>query len=402
MSAPAEPFRIGTVLAGAYQVERLIGEGGMGQVYAALHFHSGTRVAIKMLRARFVRDRGIVERFLREAQAVAMCSHPHVVQLLDTGYADDGAPFMVLTYLEGETLVDLLYRKGRFTDLEAVQLLTPIISALEATHRAGVVHRDLKPDNVYLARNLGAPTYPVLMDYGIAGLLSDPNDSLAWNNGSLLIGTPAYMAPEQAAGTGTVDPRADIYSLGVLLYELLTGSSPFLRESEQATIDAILQEAVRSPSKIVPSISPAMEAVILCAMGKSPEHRFVSMQVFGAALHDALQQPMGSAALRQYPLAERVIASRMAPPPAPTPAGPVARGAEFADKRARTVMIVLDQPGGPAIVGAPSSAAVAPRPAAAPQGGGGGPRTVLVIAAVLIGGTSLGAALFIGWQYLHR
>ena len=397
MSATPEPSRIGTVLSGAYQVERLIGEGGMGQVFAAIHRPSGQRVAIKILRARFLRDRGIIDRFLREAQAVTMCVHAHVVQLLDTGYADDGLPFMVLTYLEGETLIDLLYRKGRFKELEAVQLLTPIIAALEATHRAGVVHRDLKPDNVYLARNLGPAQYPVLMDYGIAGLLSDPNDGLTWNNGSLLVGTPAYMAPEQAAGTGTVGPRADIYSMGVLLYELLTGSSPFQRESEQATLDAILQEAVRSPSKIVPSISPAMEAVILCAMGRSPEHRFLSMNVFGAALHDALQQPLGSAALRQYPLAERVIASRMAPPPSPMsmPGGSIARGAEFADKRARTVMIVLDQHGGAVVAGAPSSATAPPSTKRISRGG-------LIVAGVLIGGAALGALLFIAMQYLPR
>jgi serine/threonine protein kinase len=401
MPATPEPNRIGTVLSGAYQVERLIGEGGMGQVFAAIHLPSGHRVAIKILRGRFLRDRGIIDRFLREAQAVTMCAHPHVVQLLDTGYAEDGLPFMVLTYLEGETLVDLLYRKGRFKELEAVQLLTPIIAALEATHRAGVVHRDLKPDNIYLARNLGVAQYPVLMDYGIAGLLSDPNDSLTWNNGSLLVGTPAYMAPEQAAGTGSVDPRADIYSMGVLLYELLTGSSPFQRESEQATIDAILQEAVRSPSKIVPSISPAMEAVILCAMGRSPEHRFVSMNVFGAALHDALQQPMGSPALRQYPLAERVIASRIAPPaPAPMPGGPVVRGAEFADKRSRTVMIVLDQQGGASVASAPSSQALPGQ--ALPAAAGGGSRVGLIVAAVLVGGAALGAVLFIAMQYLHR
>jgi hypothetical protein len=183
----------------------------------------------------------------------------------------------------------------------------------------------------------------------------------------------------------------------VLLYELLTGSSPFQRESEQATIDAILQEAVRSPSKIVPGISPAMEAVILCAMGRSPEHRFVSMNVFGAALHDALQQPMGSAALRQYPLAERVIASRMAPPaPAPMPGGPVVRGAEFADKRSRTVMIVLDQQGGASVAAAPTSAAAPSAPV------GGRSRAGLIVAAVLIGGTALGAVLFIAMQYLHR
>ena len=140
-----------------------------------------------------------------------------------------------------------------------------------------------------------------------------------------------------------------------------------------------------------------MEAVILCAMGRSPDHRFVSMNVFGAALHDALQQPLGSAALRQYPLAERVITSRMAPPaaPIPMPGGPIARGAEFADKRSRTVMIVLDQQGGGAVSGSPSSAAV---PSATPSTS----RSGLIITGVLIGGTALGALLFIAMQYLYR
>ena len=390
MTANAEPSRIGAILSGASRVERLIGEGGMGQVFAAIHGPSGQRVAIKILRTRFVRDPLIVERFLREAHAVQICAHPHVVQLLDTGYADDGAPFMVLTYLEGETLVDHFYRKGRFTEGEAVQLLTPIIAALDATHRAGVVHRDLKPDNIYLARNLGPQQYPVLMDYGIAGFVGDTNDSLSLQGGSLLVGTPAYMSPEFANGAGPADPRSDIYSLGVVLYELLTGISPFQRESEQATIDAIMLEAVRSPSQIVPAISPAMEAVILCAMAKSVDHRFVSMQMLGSALHDALQHPAGSAALRQYPLAERVIAARAAPPVAPTTPGSIARGAEFATTRARTVMLVLDAPGGPTVAGAPSSAA-------APKS-----RAGLVLALVLVGGGLLGTLIFAAMQYLKR
>jgi len=342
-------------MAGSFELRSLVGEGGMGAVYEARHLASNHRVAVKVLRHEMAHERGAIERFIREARAVASVQHRHVVEVLQTGYAEDGVPFYAMTFLDGETLAARLDRKGRLEEAEAVQLLAPILGALDHAHRVGVVHRDVKPDNIFLARAVSGGERPVLMDFGVAGFVAEGETAPA---GSLVVGTPAYMAPEQAAGGPTLDPRTDIYAAGVVLYELLTGSSPYQREDNDATLRAILNEGVRSPSRIVQDISPAMEAVILCAMARDPQHRFPSADAFAAALHDALAEPAGSARLQQYALARTVIASRGADPTA----GRRKRGSEFADNRSRTVMIVLDKDG-TASVASPAGPAQAPAPA---------------------------------------
>lgn len=352
---------MGTLVAGCYELHALVGEGGMGAVYDARHRPSGQRVALKILRAELGHDRGAAQRFLREARAVASVPHRHIVEVYQTGYVEDGAPFYAMTFLDGETLAARLYRKGRMAEAEAAHVLAPILDALHHVHRTGVVHRDVKPENIFLARAASGGERPVLMDFGVAAFVAEGD---AAPPGSQVVGTPAYMAPEQAAGGPSLDPRTDIYAAGVTLYELLTGLSPYQREDDEATLRAILNEGVRSPSRIVPEISPAMEAVILCAMARDPQHRFPSAETFGAALQDALAEPAGSARLQQFALARTVIASRAADPSA----GRRRRGGEFADNRARTVMIVLDKDGTPSVADAAGQSLGGPSAAPQPQG----------------------------------
>jgi serine/threonine-protein kinase len=337
--------RVGTRVAGKYQIVRIIGEGGMGAVYEARHVQMDRRVAIKMLRAEFVRDHGAVERFLREARTAASVGHKSIVQILDFGEAEDGTPFIVMAYLDGQPLSEQLYRRGRLSELEAVHIVGPIANALERAHQRGIIHRDLKPENIFMARDAEGRERAVLVDFGVSKLRgeADANQPLHGDGPITMLGTPAYMSPEQIVGSGVVDARTDIYAMGVTLYELLTGVSPFQRESAQATMNAIMTEGVRSPSRIVPTISPAMEAVILCAMGRNPEHRFPTMDTVQHALQDVLLEPHGSQFLMQYPLARAVIQARAAQPP-PGDA-PVTAGAEIADNRQRTVMIVLGADG---------------------------------------------------------
>ncbi len=337
--------RVGTRVAGKYQIVRVIGEGGMGAVFEARHVQMDRRVAIKMLRGEFVRDHSAVERFLREARTAASVGHKSIVQILDFGEAEDGTPFIVMAYLDGQTLAEQLYRRGRLSELDAVHIMAPIANALERAHQRGIIHRDLKPENIFMARDGDGRERPVLVDFGVSKLRGEA-DSIAPANGAgpvTMLGTPAYMAPEQISGGGLVDARTDIYAMGVSLYELLTGLSPFQRESAQATMHAILSEGVRSPSRIVPTISPAMEAVVLCAMARDPLHRFQSMDALQHCLQDVLLEPAGSQFLMQYPLARAVIHARATEPAAGD--GPVTAGAELADNRQRTVMIVVGADG---------------------------------------------------------
>ena len=197
--------RVGTRIAGKYQLIRMIGEGGMGAVYEARHVQMDRRVAIKMLRAEFIRDRGAVERFLREARTAAYIEHKSIVRVLDFGEAEDGTPFIVMTYLDGHPLSEQLYRRGRLSELDAVQVLAPIASALERAHKGGVIHRDLKPENIFMARDSDGRERPVLLDFGVARLRGEA-DAIQSDQGGgpiTMLGTPASprlqsIAPQQS------------------------------------------------------------------------------------------------------------------------------------------------------------------------------------------------------------
>lgn len=326
----------------------------MGAVYEAYHHPSNHRVAIKVLRVELARDPVIVERFGHEIRAATTVRHPNLIEVVDHGQSPEGVPFLVMPFLDGQTLADRLFRQGRVPEAEAAAFLLPVLDGLEHLHHAGIVHRDLKPENIVVTPDAQGHARPVLIDFGAARFRGEPEHATSPIHGGVLLGTPAYMAPEHVQGRGGFDPRSDVYSAGVTLYELITGLSPYQRDTETATLHAIQSEGVRSPSRIVPNVSPAMEAVILVAMARDPEDRFPSPAALAAAMTDALREPMGSQALRRHTLARMIVSSRES---AARSGEARPAGAELADNRSRTVMIVLgsESPPAPAAPGAAPS-----------------------------------------------
>jgi serine/threonine protein kinase len=220
-------FTVGAIIAGRYRLDRPLGEGGMGAVWAATHTITGGRVALKFVKAA---GEDMRKRFLREARAATLVDHPNVVQIRDVLDHED-TPVIVMDLLQGETLGSLLQREGKLSLGHAARIMVPVISAVGAAHEAGLIHRDLKPENVFLARSPRSTETGVVrvLDFGIAKLVRPENDdsaTTAMTQSGAVIGTPAYMAPEQLFGERDLDYRVDVWSLGVLLFEMLTGARP--------------------------------------------------------------------------------------------------------------------------------------------------------------------------------
>ena len=230
--------RIGQVLGEKYRLVRLIGEGGMGAVYEALHLVVKRRFAVKLLRPERANSADVVARFRREAEAAGALESEHIVAVTDFGESTDGAPYLVMEYLLGESVGSLLAREGPLPVPRAVSIVLQICRGLEVAHAAEIVHRDLKPDNLFVVRRTDGSDLVKILDFGIAKLRRAPADSVT-RTGSAL-GTPFYMAPEQARGERSVDRRADVYALGVILYELLSAEKPHPGESYNAIFAHIL------------------------------------------------------------------------------------------------------------------------------------------------------------------
>lgn len=209
---------VGTILDGKYRLERILGEGGFGVVYAARHVRLDRAVAVKLLHPHCAEDVQAVERFVREARATAALSHPNVVTVRDVDAAPDGSVYIVLELLEGESLAQHLARRGPLSSIETMSILAPILDALDAAHRMGIVHRDVKPGNVFLSHDASGRVVPKLLDFGVAKLAG----ATLTTTGTVL-GTLAYTAPEQARGERRVGPWSDVWSVAVMLYECLTG-----------------------------------------------------------------------------------------------------------------------------------------------------------------------------------
>jgi serine/threonine-protein kinase len=266
----------GSVIAGRYQVEAQIGQGGMASVYRAEDIQLGRKVAVKVLHAQYAEDQEFVERFRREAKAAAQLQHPGIVSVYDTG-SWEGTWYIAMELLEGPTLKERLVAEGRIAPGEAIAITEQILRAVRAAHRDGIIHRDLKPHNVILDED----GRPKVTDFGIAR--RGASDMTA--TGSIL-GTAHYIAPEQAQGE-VITPRTDLYAVGVVLYEMLTGRTPFEGDSAVSIALAHVNNTPRSPRSLVPEISPALDAVVLRALAKRPSDRFADADAFLAALSDA-------------------------------------------------------------------------------------------------------------------
>ncbi|WP_437538385.1 serine/threonine-protein kinase [Sorangium sp. So ce726] len=270
--AEADPL-VGTTVAGAYRVIRLLGEGGMGRVYETHHTRiPGKRFALKTLHPELAQQPTVLARFQREAEAAASIRSPHVVEIFDVNRLSDGRPCIIAEYLDGKGLDELLAGSGgRLPAGVAVRIAREVCAGIAAAHAAGIVHRDIKPENIFLTGDPACPTVKVL-DFGI----SKTSAPSTLTRTGMVLGTPAYMAPEQAKGD-EIDPRADIYSVGAVLYHALTGKRPFERSDPTAVLLAVMTEEPPPPRSLNPEIPPGLEAVVQRAMAKQRESRHASM-----------------------------------------------------------------------------------------------------------------------------
>jgi eukaryotic-like serine/threonine-protein kinase len=283
---------VGDVI-GNYRILRKIGEGGMGTVYLAEHTLIGRKAAIKVLQREMSYRRELVTRFFNEAKAATAVKHPGIVELYDFGYASDGSAYIVMEYLEGESLTRRLARIGAFAETSAVALCRQIAGGLGAAHAQGIVHRDLKPDNVYIVRDpdIAGGERTKILDFGIAKLPRDAAGDQSVTLDGQIVGTPAYMSPEQCKGARGVDQRADLYALGCILFEMACGRGPFVGEGPGEVMAQHIYVPVPTPSSIKP-VTPQLEQVILRALAKDPAHRFQSAEEMSEALQAALSTPV--------------------------------------------------------------------------------------------------------------
>ncbi len=280
----ADALSPGTV-AGAYVLKKEIASGGGGTVYEAQHKVLGRRAAVKVLRRQLAASPQMVTRFVREAQAVNMIKHPSIVDIYEFDTLPDGRPFYVMELLEGTDVRSMLNDRGRFAPGEVLEILEPVCSALQVAHENGIVHRDLKASNIFMARS-GDKRAIKLLDFGIAKLMHPDASEAGLTVVGTRLGTSYTMAPEQIRGDG-VDPRTDIYALGVVLYHLLTGQYPFRAETMTDIERQHLEAPPPRPSQAAP-VSPAFDAIVLRCMEKTPERRFQSAKAFLEALREAV------------------------------------------------------------------------------------------------------------------
>jgi serine/threonine protein kinase len=306
----------GDILDGKYRIVRLIGEGGMGAVYEGENTRIHRRVAIKVLHAGVAEQAEAVARFEREAQAAGRIGSDHIVEVLDLGALPNGDRYLVMEFLEGDGLGTRIKSRTRLSPVELYPIAHQLMEGLAAAHGAGIIHRDLKPDNVFLLRSRGGQSdFVKLLDFGISKFNQMSGDSgFSMTRTGAVMGTPYYMAPEQAKGSREMDHRVDLYAAGVILYEALTGQVPFSADTFNELLFKIVLEEPKPLLIVDPSIDPGFAAIVTKAMARDPAHRFQNAREFqqalaqwgagqGAMLASSLKlpttTPLGGSALRQ-------------------------------------------------------------------------------------------------------
>ncbi len=305
----------GDVIGGKYRIVRLIGDGGMGAVYESHHELLGTNVALKFLHRELAKRPGLSSRFLQEARVSARIQSPHVTRVTDVDQTPDGSPFLVMELLTGESLQQLLDRRVKLPKDQAIDFALQILSGLEAAHALGVVHRDLKPDNVFITPSTGGPLLK-LLDFGIAKLREANEYKKGLTRPGAIMGTPEYMAPEQLYAADRVDHRADLYSLGVMLYEMLTGERPAYGDDAAAIVAQVAAGKVKRLTEHDPALGEELAKVVHQAIEAESAKRFESALAMRLALAPFAGQLSHAGRLAATPAPAAVIPSPSEPPPA--------------------------------------------------------------------------------------
>jgi hypothetical protein len=277
---------VGQVVAGKYRIDSVIGEGGMGWVVVAYHLQLDTKVAIKLLKAELASNAEAVERFAREARAAVRITSPHVARVFDVGTLESGAPYMVMEYLDGGDLASMIQKRGPLPIQEAVDYVLQACEAIAEAHAAGIVHRDLKPANLFCARRPDGTVIIKVLDFGISKLTGGAGAALNHTKTTAIMGSPFYMSPEQMESTRGVDIRTDIWGLGVIIYELVTGRTPF---EGQALPEVCLRVATQQPPPLRSlriDAPAALELVILRCLEKDRDKRYGNVARLAVALRD--------------------------------------------------------------------------------------------------------------------
>ncbi len=312
---------------GPYTIVRRLGAGAMGEVYQARHRHMGRDVAIKLLRTELTEESDVVARFFTEARATAAVRHPGIVEIFDCDLHRSGRAFIVMEYLAGEDLARRLEGGSLAADYAGLRAIgRQLASALAAAHALGIVHRDLKPGNIFLVgqdRRADAPSVKIV-DFGIAKLLHRDGGSHSQTQTGHILGTPLYMSPEQARGAKTIDHRTDIYALGCVLFEMITGQPPFMRKGAAQVIVAHLHDPVPRASSLEPSVPAALDELVARMMAKDPNQRPRAMTDVLAQLAEPAAAAAGHVATQLLPGGAPVGGSgRVVTVPMPTPEPPV-------------------------------------------------------------------------------